>query len=354
MTQKEHASRCEVVTSFAGWKLGARGKPEGGRKDISCFSTRTCSHARFCGVDISFVIKDSKVSHLQCIFQGKKISGPQENLLRIVTEDFREYALSYLAELKHSGKVFQYYTGNTQSNSFTRDGRYFSVEDWVFAMRSRVEGLPTPANLQRWNRKSPYFCNCGTTKALTMCHFLNNCPRNMGLFKKRHDCVVNRMASELRKHKHYTKWKIYEDSSLVSRQFRTEGKLERPDIVMIAPNKDAVILEVTVSHADSHSQSLESSYESKLQKYAQWKEELLMADIARSVEIYPIVLGSTGLWNFKSLNHMRKVFSSNKYYKNMFNFISIDVVRHSAYIWRQSQRRLSQSMDLPEDDYLSM
>lgn len=174
-------------------------------------------------------------------------------------------------------------------HSFVCDGSaIMKPADYIFAIQSRINGLPTKARLSRGQNAPDRLCDKGCSQVETLGHIQQVCYASWGARVQRHNRVLQLTAEALRKKG---------CSVEVEPAIRTPDTLMRPDLVVGKADK-AYILDVQiVSDANAKYQcSLTHSHNLKVSKYnietvREWAKEKTQA---REVHVSSVTLNWRG------------------------------------------------------------
>ncbi|CAB3990429.1 Hypothetical predicted protein, partial [Paramuricea clavata] len=111
-----------------------------------------------------------------------------------------------------------------------------------FTVRYINNSLPTRKNLTRWGLASSrecYFCLCPET----LLHVVAGCQSYLQRFTWRHDSILNFLAETFQT---TNPCQLYADLSGHKSPSIITGDLYRPDLLLITPNEDLYVLELTV------------------------------------------------------------------------------------------------------------
>ena len=172
-----------------------------------------------------------------------------------------------------------------------------------FAVKARVDVLPTAANLRRWNVKSSGKCLlCEGYE--TLWHALNFCPiaLSQDRFTWRHDNVLLHLKQRMAQKLDFGCWDMFSDLGANKNQatipnfILPTGTLQRPDLVFVNEReRRVVIMELTVPFEEG----TEKAHSLKVKKYSEddGKEKSLVSKIIDNgfeCELVCLEIGSRG------------------------------------------------------------
>lgn len=195
------------------------------------------------------------------IKEEKQIHSKQRSLLtNILMETTHQSRLSQLLRAKDQGRAYHHISKSPVSSSWIQDGKYMSFAEYRFAIKARLNILPTKTVARRAG-KSQLDTKCQKCKLQpeTLGHVLNACTPNTGLMRERHNKILERLVKAV--------------PSDLGDKFK-EQKLRgfpgdlRPDFVI--HNKDSgevIIIDVTTPY-ESDMDAFDKARNEKAQKYS--------------------------------------------------------------------------------------
>ena len=167
------------------------------------------------------------------------VSASQRRLIGdMLSEARNERRLQQLLEAKDQGRAFhinqQVYT---DSNHWIAAGAFTSFAEYRFAIKARLNLLPTKSVVQRSVKQIDTTCARCKSQPETLAHVLNTCTPNTGMMRERHNLILHRLAKAIPRH--------IDDCFLEQQIPGSPGDLQ-PDIYIT--NKDsgeAIIVDVT-------------------------------------------------------------------------------------------------------------
>ncbi|CAB4026095.1 Hypothetical predicted protein [Paramuricea clavata] len=129
-----------------------------------------------------------------------------------------------------------------------------------FTVRYINNSLPTRKNLTRWGLASSpecSFCLCPET----LLHVVAGCQSYLQRFTWRHDSILNFLAETFQT---TNPCQLYADLSGHKSPSIITGDLYRPDLLLITPNEDLYVVELTVGSAKEVLKDFRSGHENKL------------------------------------------------------------------------------------------
>ena len=221
------------------------------------------------------------------------------------------------------GRTFTSLHTHSASNHWIATGDYMTFQDYRFAMRARLNLLPTKSVCKRIGKIQTDLCPKCRSAPETLAHVLNACTPNAGLMRDRHNKILQRLVKAIPRDlgECYVEQKVPE----------SPGDL-RPDIVIInRESKEAIIIDVTVPF-ESSPEALEIARNQKLNKYsplANWLSK--ERDLQSTVEA--LVVGSLGSWDVNNITVLRRLRISRKYSILFRKLCTNDAISGSRAIW---------------------
>lgn len=303
------------------------------------------------------------------ITEGKKVVLKSEEL------DEME-RLSHAAQLAMQGQWTKW--DNVMAQDWSWQALLYSYTPTLlsFALNSIQLTLPTPDNLQRWNKRSDAKCTlCGRNNC-TLMHILTGCPVSLreGRFTWRHDSILSVITEALGKVieeknkatpvKEGTKdmidfvrtgekpkkstpkktglldfandWLLHADLGENQLVFPTHIYItnQRPDIVIVADSTHTVILIELTSPAEENIYQRNSD---KRQKYASLVEEC--GTRGWKVLLFCVEIGARGFVADSFFGSMKKLGMTNAEVKGIKKKVSMIALRCSYAIYVQRERK---------------
>ncbi len=188
------------------------------------------------------------------------------------------------AKLRSQGRTAGYTIKYKTSPSWIRNSKGLNSKEYCWALKARLDLLPTRTALARQRSRGPISCSICNYPKETLNHILGHCKATKPEIIKRHNDICDIIASHA-KHNFET--------ILIDQKVPTTNSTLRPDIQLIGSGAWNV-LEVAVSYEDHFNSSLEGRSTQKQVKY-----KSLVQTIRDSIKMKStygsIVLGFTGI-----------------------------------------------------------
>jgi len=160
---------------------------------------------------------------------------PIASMLREAKDEVR---LNQLLEAKDQGRVFNLVSKSADSNHWIARGSFISFAEYRFAVRARLNLLPTKTVEKRaGNRNLDVTCPKCHAQPETLGHVLNACTPNTGLMREWHNLVLKRLVKAT-------------PATLGDRfvEQKVPGSPDnlRPDFTVINNTGEATIVDVTI------------------------------------------------------------------------------------------------------------
>lgn len=177
-----------------------------------------------------------------------------------------------------------------------RDSHIISGRDYISLTRTRYNCLPSKVRTSR-GRNADTRCRAGCGSNETTYHIVQKCGRTHAGRVKRHDKVVDVMATELEA----TGWSVHKEP-----QFRTSVGNRKPDLVLVDSTK-IIVLDAHVVTASN----MRLAHHEKERKYASISgfDSLVVNRFGggRTVEHIPITITYKGIWYWRSLQKLQQL-----------------------------------------------
>lgn len=209
-----------------------------------------------------------------------------------------------------------------------------------FAMRSRLNMLPTPQFDEIINGKDHVFCplclSQGNQCIQSLAHILNGCVGKYRYYTARHNKVLDIIGEFLKSRDDVVE--LYKDKALHIDDLPSELSGLRPDIVAWSNERTKCILvEIGVPYAthNMHGDKLEEVYSIKSNKYLPICNHLRSKGIA--VEHYTVIVSSLGAVYKESLKELKSLVRFNtKAFKTLIKRISMNALIGSMDVWQSN------------------
>ena len=210
------------------------------------------------------------------------------------------------------------------SNHWLTTGKYTSFGEYRFALKARLNLLPTKTVRKRAGENIPDLsCPRCRTEQETLAHVLNHCPNHVGLLRHRHNNILKWLANAV------PQWK--------GQQFKEQvvpGDPQglKPDLVVLNDvTKEAYVVDVTMPFEGSD--SFRAARAEKERKYHHLKALLHSKGFDR-VDVDAFIVGPLGSWDKCNEPVLRKLAISRKYAKLFRQLCCTEAIKGSFAIWK--------------------
>jgi hypothetical protein len=232
-------------------------------------------------------------------------------------------------EAKDQGRSFHLVHKHWSSNHWIHSGAYTTFADYRFAIRARLNLLPTKTVVKRVGKPNiDVTCPKCRRSPETLAHILNACTPNAGLMRERHNTVLSRLVRAIPNEvgNVFIEQKIPE----------SPGDL-RPDVVVLNQSQNtATIVDVTIPFETDES-AFEEARNEKLRKYQPLRTWLEEEHGYQNTSIHAFVVGALGSWDSNNEDILRLLNIGRNYSTLFRKLCTSDAVRGSANIWRSSR-----------------
>lgn len=258
------------------------------------------------------------------VYDDRRIGVNRTWLLKKMLREAKETKhLECLLQAPDQGSAFQLVTKDPVSSHWIRDGKYLSFSNYRFALRARLNLLPTKAVVKRY-RRTDFNDSCPRCHNAeeSMAHVLNACPYNAGLMRERHNTIVKRLIRA-----------VPDDlgETFVEQKIKDYPDDLRPDLVVINEEKRrAVIVDVTIP-IESNELSFDNARNEKLTKYAPITEWFKNRNY--EVSLHAFIVGSLGSWDPENAAALRDLRIGRNYSHLFKKLCVVDALKGSHCIW---------------------
>jgi hypothetical protein len=236
--------------------------------------------------------------------------------------------LEGLVRAQDQGRVFPLVSLSPASNSWIGSGKYMSFAQYRFGIKARCNLLPVrtvAARMQR-NRPSPQSqdvsCRVCSQEPETLGHVLNACSPNVGLYRQRHNQIVERIRKAVASRPNTT--------TLIDQKIPGSSVPLRPDVTLIEDNK-ITIVDVTIPF-ESGPDAFEKARAEKDTKYS---DLLSWARTKYSDATYSsLIVGSLGSWDPANEDTLKHLKIGKNYAKLFRQLCCIDCIGGSLDVWK--------------------
>ena len=232
--------------------------------------------------------------------------------------------LTSWARAKDQGRAVQCVSAHESSNHWIRGGKYTSFAEYRFALKARLNYLPTRTVRKRGGEAiNDTSCQRCHEEQETLAHVLNHCPPNVGLVRARHNRILHRLANAIPRSK---------GVQLLEQTVPGDGMALKPDLVIL--NKDtseAFVIDVTIPFEGED--SFRAARQGKVDKYNHLKR-VLQEKGYRRVEIDGFVVGALGSWDPENEPVLRKLSIGQRYSVMFRKLCCTEAIKGSHDIWK--------------------
>lgn len=256
-------------------------------------------------------------------WSGKKETG------RALRAKLLQRHLRNLQEASDQGRTSTCVALHPSSNYWIRSGKYISFGEYRFAVKGRLNMLPTRTVLRRSGKANVNTsCPGCNQEQETLAHILNHCSRNEGLIRHRHNAILHRLAKAIPRSR---------GTQYLEQSVPGDPQGLKPDIVVLNDaTKEAWVVDVTVPFEGEG--TLEEARRGKVEKYNHLRE-VLAAKGYRNVTIDAFIIGSLGSWDPQNESLVRKLGISRRYMTLFRKLCCWQAISGSYGIWRAKSNR---------------
>lgn len=257
---------------------------------------------------------------------GKSISwAGKKNAGRALRANLLKKHTSNLHQANDQGRSSHCVALHPSSNHWIRSGKYISFGEYRFAIKARLNLLPTKTVLQRSGKPNiNTSCPGCNSEQETLAHVLNHCPRSEGLIRHRHNAILHRLSKAIPR----TRGIQYLEQMVPG-----DPQGLKPDIVILNDStSEAFVIDVTVPFEGPEG-TLEEARETKIAKYSHLRG-VLAAKGYQSVTVDAFVIGSLGSWDPQNDPLIRRLGIPYKYATLFRKLCSWQAITGSYGIWR--------------------
>ena len=198
-----------------------------------------------------------------------------------------ERRLHQLQSAPDQGRAFHLLANHPSSNHWIHSGAYTSFAKYRFAMRGRLNLLPTRVVAKRAGKPQlDTTCPKCHSSPETLGHVLNACTPNSGLMRERHNLVLQRLVKAVPQSL---------GDKYVEQKIKDSPGCLKPDLVILnQQEKRAYIVDVTIPF-EGNQDAFSTAREEKITKYSPLQDWLTTRGYSE-VAVHFIV-GSLGAWD---------------------------------------------------------
>ena len=212
------------------------------------------------------------------------------------------------------------------SNYFTYTGAYLTFPQYRFALRARLNLLPTRTVQARCGKRITDTCcrQCHLVPE-TLSHLTNHCLPNMGMIRDRHNAVLERLIRAI--------------PPSMGNKFKEQPLPEttganRTDLTIISTDGNSAILVDVCVPFEGSPEALHEAAAEKISKYEPLRQTLL--NRFQNVEVFPFVIGSLGSWFLPNDGVLKRLRIGHKYAALMRRLCVASAIAGSQNIWFHS------------------
>ena len=257
------------------------------------------------------------------------ISARQKKLARKLLKEARGMRhLASLLEAQDQGRTFHLVSKTPSSNHWIHAGAYTTFSDYRFAIRARLNLLPTRTVAKRAGHPEiDTTCPKCHQAPETLGHVLNACTPNTGLMRERHNAILKRLVKAVPREA---------GEKYVEQNIRDAPGDLRPDLVILNQEKMvATIVDVTIPY-EGEVNSFIAARAEKLRKYHPLEEWLSAQGF--TVTLHAFIVGALGAWDPASDEALQALGIGRKYSILFRKLCVTDAIKGSNVIWKNRTR----------------
>lgn len=307
-----------------------------GRKDVQAFmnSTPEAGEGK-CG-DISSIWSQVRLAMHHCkatiklqqksiCCKGKELKWAKRHLIcRVLRNAIQEGYQSDWEKSPDQGRAATCFAAHPASNHWIRAGKYTSFGEYRFALKARLNLLPTRTVRRRGGERIPDLsCPKCQLEQETLAHTLNHCSHYTGLFRHRHNRVLQRLTKA-----------IPSEKGTQYREQVVPGDPQglKPDLVVINDSTKKVhIVDVTVPFEGE-----EAFQEARVAKEEKYHHLIALFKNKgyHEVEVDAFIVGSLGSWDVANEPVLKKLAIGRNYAKLFRKLCCTEAIKGSFTIWK--------------------
>ena len=293
-------------------------KGEGQQGDIKSLWSRVRLSLQLCQATIDLAGKQISIA--------EKVFGPSKRHLicSAMRAALQRHHLSNWGRGTDQGRAAKCISAHEASNHWIRGGRYTSFAEYRFAIKARLNLLPTRTVRKRGGEAiQDTSCQRCHEEQETLAHVLNHCPPNVGLVRARHNRILHRLARAIPQSK---------GVQLLEQTVPGDRMTLKPDLVIL--NKDtseAYVVDVTVPFEGED--SFRAARQGKVDKYHHLKQ-VLEEKGYRKVEVDGFIVGALGSWDPENEPVLRKLSIGRRYAVLFRKLCCTEAIKGSHDIWK--------------------
>ena len=269
------------------------------------------------------------IQHKTLTCGGKVVGwGKRRDISKLLRAQRHKEYINQLKTSPDQGRTFSCVSAHPASNSFIRSGRYFSFGEYRFAIKARLNPLPTKTVLRRCGKTvANVSCPVCNMEQETLAHILNHCGPNEGLIRARHNAILHRLSKAIPtgQGRQFLEQSIPGDTSAL-----------KPDLVVLDElTHRATVIDVSVPFEGEG--LLEESRRAKVAKYS-YLEGILQGKGYTDVDIDAFIVGSLGSWDPLNEPLLRRLRISERYLRTFRRLCSWQAIHGSYAIWEKKRQ----------------
>ena len=288
---------------------------EGKQGDIMSRWSRVRTSMQLCQATINLTSKEIQIAD--------RVYGPAKKSLicKAMRAVMQDQHLARWGRAKDQGRATGYLALHPASNHWIRGGKYTSFSEYRFALKARLNLLPTRTVRKRSGETIvDVSCPKCHLEQETLAHVLNHCPPHVGLVRSRHNKILNRLANAVPPTK---------GIKILEQVVPGDTRALRPDMVILNEAKsEAFIVDVTVPFEGE--EAFQAARRAKEDKYAYLKPLLHF----RKVEVDGFVVGALGSWDPDNNKVLHKLSIGQNYAIMFKKLCCTETIKGSYAIWR--------------------
>ena len=208
----------------------------------------------------------------------------------------------------------------------------------TFAIKARLNILPTNLTLHIWNRENDPRCPLCHHPSESMAHLLNSCQKFKNFRSRRHDRIVSKLCDFIKQGN--SAFEVHENKLARTvlpnlRDDLADIVNTKPDIICVQGNT-CILVEVTVCY-DIY---MSLAYESKISIYTPLVN--IMVSRGYDTKLFVVCFGSLGTVHKSIFNSLRYFVTDKERVKQIIKWCSISAIIGSNYIWRHRLKFLNE------------
>ena len=259
---------------------------------------------------------------------GKSIGWNGRRVIcRLMRSGIQNTYVDRLMQARDQGRAMGCVSSHPSSNHWITTGDYTSFGEYRFALKARLNLLPTRTVRRRAGENiMDISCPLCNEEQDTLAHTLNHCSKHVGLVRHRHNNILGRLFRAI------PDWMglKYKEQNLPGDNSRL-----KPDLfVLNEQTREAFVVDVTVPFEGTG--TFQEAREGKEAKY-EYLKTLLRDRGYRKVEVDALVVGSLGSWDPDNDPVLRKLGIGRRYAVLFRKLCCTEAIKGSFGIWKARQ-----------------